>query len=230
MITIDYFSDVLCVWAYAGQIRLDELQQEFAGEILVRQRFLGLFADTGTRIGEAWQEKGGFDGFGAHMQELATRWEHVKLHQGVWTDCRPTSSTTSHVFLKAASLCLGLEHADADADPDARSRLDRLVAGVRTAFFEEARDVSRLSVLTDLLGAVGLSVSSVEAMIDNGEAYAALHRDGQLAKQHGVLGSPTYVFNEGRQLLYGNVGYRIIASNLRELMSSVHVEGEPSWC
>ena len=25
MITIDYFSDVLCIWAYGGQIRLETL-------------------------------------------------------------------------------------------------------------------------------------------------------------------------------------------------------------
>ena len=67
-------------------------------------------------------------------------------------------------------------------------------------------------------------------MIENGEAYAALHRDERLLKADGVVGSPTYVFNDGRQLLYGNVGYRIIASNLRELMSAHRVEGEPSWC
>ena len=107
---------------------------------------------------------------------------------------------------------------------------DRLVAQTRTEFFEQAKDVSKLSVLLELLGATGIQAGAVTKMIENGEAYAALHRDEQLAKAYGVLGSPTYVFNEGRQLLYGNVGYRIIASNLRELMSSHPVEGEPSWC
>ena len=28
MITIDYFSDLLCVWAYGGQVRLDALQRD----------------------------------------------------------------------------------------------------------------------------------------------------------------------------------------------------------
>jgi hypothetical protein len=31
-------------------------------------------------------------------------------------------------------------------------------------------------------------------------------------------------------MLYGNVGYRIIESNIRELLSRPGVEGEPSWC
>lgn len=230
VITIDYFSDILCVWAYGGQIRLDELQREFAGEILVRQRFMPLFADTRTRIGEGWKDKGGFDGFGQHMQEVCAQWEHTRLHSGAWTDCQPTSCTTSHVFLKAVSLCLGLEQATDDPMPEARGLFDRLTAQTRTAFFEQAKDVSSLPVLLELLGPTGISAGPVMEAIGNGQAYAALHRDEQLLKTYGVLGSPTYVFNEGRQLLYGNVGYRIIASNLRELMSSHPVEGEPSWC
>jgi len=230
VITIDYFSDVLCVWAYGGQIRLDELQQEFAGELLVRQRFLPLFADTRTRIGEGWKDKGGFDAFGRQMQEVCSQWEHTRLHAGVWNDCRPTSSTTSHVFLKAVSLCLGLEQAEDDPNPEVRTVFDRLVVQTRTDFFEQAKDISSLPVLLELLGPTGIPTDSVMEVIGNGEAYAALHRDEQLLKTYGVLGSPTYVFNEGRQLLYGNVGYRIIASNLRELMSSHPVEGEPSWC
>jgi predicted DsbA family dithiol-disulfide isomerase len=230
VITIDYFSDALCVWAYGGQVRLDELEQEFAGEILVRQRFMPLFADTRTRIGEGWTDKGGFDGFGRHMQEVCAQWEHTRLHPGVWTDCRPTSCTTAHVFLKAASLCLGLGQAGGGPDPETRSVFDQLVKQTRAEFFERAKDVSSLHILLELLRPTGILVDSVMEMIENGEAYAALHRDEQLAKTYGVLGSPTYVFNEGRQLLYGNVGYRIIASNLRELMSSHPVEGEPSWC
>ena len=230
MITIDYFSDVLCVWAYGGQIRLDELQQEFAGDLLVRQRFLPLFADTRTRIGEGWKDKGGFEAFGRQMQEVCSQWEHTRLHAGVWNDCRPTSSTTSHVFLKAVSLCLGLEQAEDDPNPEVRTVFDRLVVQTRTDFFEQAKDISSLPVLLELLGPTGIPTDSVMEVIGNGEAYAALHRDEQLLKTYGVLGSPTYVFNEGRQLLYGNVGYRIIASNLRELMSSHPVEGEPSWC
>jgi len=230
VITIDYFSDVLCVWAYGGQVRLDELQQEFAGEILVRQRFMPLFADTHTRIGEGWKDKGGFKGFGRHMQEVCAQWEHTRLHPGAWGDCNPTSCTTPHVFLKAVSLCLGIEQAGDEAHPESRALFDRLVAQTRIGFFEQAQDVSRLSVLLDLLHQTEIQTDAVMEMIENGAAYAALHRDEQLAKDYGVLGSPTYVFNEGRQLLYGNVGYRIIASNLRELMSSHPVEGEPSWC
>lgn len=230
VITIDYFSDLLCVWAYGGQVRLDTLQQTFGDRLRVRHRFVPLFADTATRIGAGWQDRGGFEGFGSHMGDVCAQWEHTAPDARVWTDCRPRSCTTAHVFLKAAALCLGVVDDAAAADGEITARYDRLVARTRTAFFEQARDIGELSVLLDLLEAGDPPPASVRAQIENGAAYAMLHRDEQLSREHGVLGSPTYVFNEGRQLLYGNVGYRIIESNVRELLSRPHVVGEPSWC
>ena len=42
-----------------------------------------------------------------------------------------------------------------------------------------------------------------------------------------IPGSPTLVFNEGRPLLYGNVGYRIVESDVRELLRNP-LQGEAS--
>ncbi len=230
MITIDYFSDVLCIWAYGGQVRLDELQREFAGDVLVRHHFMGLFADTQGRIAEGWKDEGGFEGFAAHMQEVCEQWDHVQPSPDVWRGCRPVSCTTAHVFLKAVALCLGLEQDDGTVDTATRVRFDRLVGTVRAAFFAHGQDIARRDVLLGLLGDGDPTAQQVAKRIDDGEAYAALHRDHELAKQYGVLGSPTYVFNEGRQLLYGNVGYRIIESNMRELLTAEPAQGLPSWC
>jgi predicted DsbA family dithiol-disulfide isomerase len=228
MITIDYFSDVLCVWAYGGQVRLDELEQEFGDRVLIRHRFMSLFADTRTRIGEGWQEQGGFSGFGQHMQEVCAQWPHTHLHADAWVACRPRTCTTAHVFLKAVGLLLELE---GDAANCATAALfNGLVARTRQAFFEQGRDIGRLDELLPLLGDDLPAPQQVRVCIDNGEAFAALQRDEDARKAYGVVGSPTYVFNEGRQLLYGNVGYRIIEANIRELMSSSEIPGAPSWC
>jgi predicted DsbA family dithiol-disulfide isomerase len=224
-LTIDYFSDVLCVWAYGGQVRLDELCREFGDRILVRHRFMPLFADTEARIGEGWAEQGGFEGFGEHMREVCGQWPHVCLHDDVWTRCRPASCTTAHVFLRAAGLCMDLERDEAE-----RGAFDALVTRTRNAFFERAVDIGCVDSLMPLLEGCDLAPERIRERIDDGTAYAALQRDIELAKSVGVIGSPTYVFNEGRQLLYGNVGYRIIETNVRELLAGKHVDGEPSWC
>jgi predicted DsbA family dithiol-disulfide isomerase len=231
VITIDYFSDLLCIWAYGGQIRLETLQRAFPGQLLVRQRFLSLFADTETRIGEGWRDQGSFDGFGRHMREVCEQWDHTHLADDVWSRCRPRSCVIPHVFLKAVGLTLGLDAEEAHDDPR-RQQFDALVNRVREAFFEQARDIGEMRVLAEVLreSASDIDVDSVMARIENGEAHAALHRDQELAKGYGVLGSPTFVFNEGRQLLYGNVGYRIIEANVQELLVAHPIRGEPSWC
>lgn len=230
VVTIDYFSDVLCVWAYGGQARLDEVRNDFGNRVVVRHRFMPLFADTATRIGDGWRDQGGFAGFHEHARELCERWGHVALSPSVWNRCRPTSCVTAHVFLKAVAITLGLDQTTADSDPAVVDFYEKLVADTRTAFFAHGHDISNLEALLDLLHEGPIPIDDVLQRMSDGEAYAALHCDEQLAKTYGVLGSPTYVFNEGRQLLYGNVGYRIIEANLRELLSPDHVEGEPNWC
>lgn len=57
---------------------------------------------------------------------------------------------------------------------------------------------------------------------------ASLSRDQQSARDLGVKGSPTWVLNEGRQTLSGNVGYRILNANIEELLK--HPGAEASWC
>jgi len=229
MITIDYFSDVLCVWAYGGQARLDEVRSAHGEQVLIRHRFMSLFADTENRIGGAWRDKGGFAAFAQHTREVCRQWPHVTVAEDAWSACRPVSCTTAHVFLKAVEHCLALDRSDQPVTA-ARTAFESLIADVRDAFFAQGRDVAELPVLLSLLPDNGPNPSAVRELIDNGVAFAALHHDQKTAEQYGVLGSPTYVFNEGRQLLYGNVGYRIIDANLRELLSTPTANGQPSWC
>jgi len=45
----------------------------------------------------------------------------------------------------------------------------------------------------------------------------------------GVRGSPTLLLNQGRQKLYGNVGYGVIEATIQELLREPDA-GEVSWC
>lgn len=75
---------------------------------------------------------------------------------------------------------------------------------------------------------LGLPIAAIQAQIDSGEAYAQLSKDFDLVKEYSVTVSPTLIFNEGRQRLNGNVGYRVIEANIRELLHNP--PGEASWC
>ncbi|MDH4282450.1 MAG: DsbA family protein, partial [Myxococcales bacterium] len=62
-VQISYVSDVLCIWAYIAEARLDELRKEFGASIELEYRFIPIFGATRHRIGEGWKNRGGYAGF-----------------------------------------------------------------------------------------------------------------------------------------------------------------------
>lgn len=48
-------------------------------------------------------------------------------------------------------------------------------------------------------------------------------------KREPLDGSPTFVLNDGRQKLFGNVAFRIIEANIREMLQAPN-ETQASWC
>ena len=44
-----------------------------------------------------------------------------------------------------------------------------------------------------------------------------------------LQGSPSFVLNDGRQKLYGNVGFRILEANIQELLRPP-TPTQASWC
>ena len=215
---IIYFSDLLCIWAYAAQARVDEVKARFAGDVAFDYRFCGIFGDTADRIGEGWKAKGGYAGFNAHIRDVADRFDHIEVDPDIWLTVRPASSMSAHFFLKAVALADSAENA-----------VERVAWALRLAFFRDGRDIATRAVQTDVAAELGLPVDAIQQSIDSGAAHAALCGDGALEQKLGIEGSPTFVLNEGRQKLYGNVGYRVIEANLRELLRAPDLS-EASWC
>ncbi len=76
--------------------------------------------------------------------------------------------------------------------------------------------------------ATGIDMDKLQQMMASGRAHAVLAADILASRDGGVRSSPTLVLNEGRQTLSGNVGYRVIEANIRELL---HNPGQQqSWC
>jgi predicted DsbA family dithiol-disulfide isomerase len=220
-ITLDYFTDILCIWAYVAQIRLDELNSEFDQKIHVNEHFITLFGNTEKRFGEGWKEKGGFKGFNQHVLNVAKGFPHLKINPNIWLTCRPTSSANSHLYLKAIQL-LVKEKAINTSD------FQDMTWHIRKAFFQDAKDISQISVLTELAEELLLPVDLIQEKINNGSAIAALCEDMEMRDKYKLEGSPTYLLDNGRQKLYGNVGYRVLEANVQELIE--RPEGIASWC
>jgi hypothetical protein len=62
-----------------------------------------------------------------------------------------------------------------------------------------------------------------------GAAFARLAGDYQDADKIRIEGSPSFVLNERRQKLYGNVGFHLIEANIQELLLAPRTD-EASWC
>ena len=186
IIEISYFSDVLCVWAYISEVRIDAIKEKFGEAVRIEHHFCSVFGDTATKVNTMWKEKGGYAGFNAHLRQAATKFPHVEVHPDLWLSTRPATSMSAHLFLKAVQLGEG----DLAARKQPPGTFDRAHSGA---------------------------------------AFAALAADHQEAERLRIEGSPSLVLNQGRQKLYGNIGFWLIEANVQSLMRTP-ASDDASWC
>ncbi len=138
---------------------------------------------------------------------------------------------TAHIFLKAISL-IESEDTTAEFAPKpgpSESLSGRADRAVRQAFFAQGEDISNWHVLGTLANKLGVDEMRLIEKLQSSEAIAALAADTSLAQANSVTVSPTYLMNEGRQKLTGNVGYRVLEANVEELLRAPKAS-EASWC
>ncbi len=228
-ISIAHFSDMLCIWAYIAQIRVDELKSEFGPPIDLQYHFLPVFGGVEEMMEKNWSSRGGIEAYNKHVLNMSSRFDHIQVHPDIWLKNTPTSSIGCHLFLKALQLLEADEEIDPSVNPDNNKTLfEQFVWNVRLAFFRDLKDISHIDTLLQIAEDMDLPVHKIQQKINTGLAYAALDQDHDLQQSYNVTGSPTLVFNEGRQIIYGNVGYRVIEANIRELLSTPGHQA--SWC
>lgn len=220
-VRIMHFSDALCVWAYVAEVRCDELLSRFPGQVSLDCHYLQVFGDVRTKIIDGWKDRGGVEGYAAHVRSVAEGFPHVEVHPEVWLRNTPTSSLPAHLLLCGVR---ALEQTGQVAPGLAR----QAAWAVREAFFRDGEDISRFAVLIETAERSGVPAAKIEPLLADGRAHAALSTDLDSMRSLDIRASPTLLFNEARQRLTGNVGYRIIEANVRELLENP--KGESSWC
>ena len=213
---IDYYTDILCVWAWIAQRRIDELNRTLQDRIELQYQYIDVFGDVPAKMDTQWKPKGGYDGFAEHVRNSASAFEDAGINPAIWTEVRPHTSANAHLVLKAVQLA-----------HDETTAID-MALKFRKAFFVEAIDIGRLDVLFGLVEENDLSVANIRNRIDDGTAMASLMHDYQKSRLQNIKGSPSFVLDGGRQILYGNVGYRVLLANIEELLKNP--EDEASWC
>jgi predicted DsbA family dithiol-disulfide isomerase len=219
---IVYFSDVLCVWAFFAELRLAEVRRAFGEQVEFEYRFCPVFGDVPGKIAAAWRSRGGYEGFGDHVRHAAQAFPELTLHPDLWRNVRPASSASPHLYLKAVQLAEN----EGKYSP---GTFERALVLMREAFFVRGFDIARREVQRDVGAEAGAAGAHVQDYLEDGRAHAALSADYKDAESLGVKGSPTMILNEGRQKLFGNVGYRIIEANIQELLRDPNPD-QASWC
>lgn len=213
---IDYYTDILCIWAWVAQRRIEELNEELGQQIHLNYHYMDVFGDVPTKMGVQWEGNGHYEGYARHVMESVASFENAPVNSKVWSEVRPVSSANAHLILKAVEAVYSREQSIAS---------DLML---RRAFFMDAKDIGNMQVTCGLLESQGLDAGLIRQCIMTGEAMAALMCDYQKAKRLNIKGSPSYVIDGGRQTLYGNVGYRVIRANIEELLKQPSEEA--SWC
>ena len=228
VVHISYFSDTLCIWAYAAQARIDAVKEKFGDAVRFDSRFCSVFGDTAHKITSTWRDKGEYAGFNAHLRNVALQFPHIEVHPDIWLTTRPPTSTSAHLFMIAVQQWQREREKDGEGY-SATSIFDKLMWTFRCAFFRDCRDIARWDVQCGLAEALGVDINAIEKRIHDGTAFAGLATDYQDADKMHIEGSPSLVLNEGRQKLYGNVGFRIIEANIQELLRAPAGD-QASWC
>jgi predicted DsbA family dithiol-disulfide isomerase len=228
-LNIDYYTDVLCIWAYIAQIKVDQIKEEFGSKVNLRYRFLPLFGNTAVRIGEGWKDQGGFAGYGAHVLKVAQPCSYVQVHTEIWSRNPPASCLQAHLYIK------GIESLESSGriSPEPRSEYRGRTASqefawrLRQGFFRDLLDVGNADVLREVARGQGLPTDEIALEIDSGRAFAGLALDIEDKERLKLDGSPTFVLNDGRQKLYGNLGCDVVTANIRGLLD--RDPGLPVW-
>lgn len=189
-----------------------------------------VFPDAWTKIEHKWGSRGGFEGFNQHINDVAQQFSHIEVHERLWLETRPRTSASAHLFLKAIETIERGQHGERLQGLPYQERISTRAAwALRRAFFASARDISDWHVHSEIADELGLNYEGVQEKIRSSEAVAQLAVDYNQSQAHGVEGSPTFIMNNGRQKLFGNVGYRLLEANVRELLRNSS-ESEASWC
>ena len=226
-VEITYFSDVLCVWAYISQARIDAVKEKFGDAVRIKDRFCSVFGDTARKVTSTWGDRAGYAEFNSHLRQVSERFPHIEIHPEVWLKTRPSTSASAHLFMTAVQQWE--RQFGATGGQSTPSIFDQVMWSFRCAFFRDCRDISHWDTQCEIAEALGANIKAIEECIHGGAAFARLAGDYQDADKMQIEGSPSFVLNEGRQKLYGNVGFRLMEANIHELLRAPSAD-EASWC
>lgn len=201
-----------------SQPKLDRIVEEFGDRIEVVHHIVPVFGSVPWRLREGAWAKGGVEGRVEVTRRIAVEHQREDIRGTCWHQDCPASSWSPGVAVKAVS---ALEAKELAPRGSAAEYLRRL----RERFFVDEQNVARRAVQLHLAEEQRLDRAALERELDDGSALAALWEDYQRKEELRIKGSPTYVFDGGRAMLYGSFPFGILRATVEELVRGATTGG-----
>ena len=208
-LAFSYWSDPLCIWALVAQSKLDRLLGEVGDRVRVDYRVVPVFGSVPWRFSAGPWSKEGVEGRVAATRKIAAEGGRADVSGECWRKAMPATSWSPAAAIKAVF-----------ALDEGRGELEgpRYQRALRERFFVAEQDIARRRIQLEVAEELGLPRAELEARLDDGSALAAVWEDHAEKERLHIQGSPTYVFDGGRAMLYGNFEERILRSTIEELL------------
>ena len=214
-VEFSYWSDPLCVWALVAQEKLDRVLSDLGSQLLVDYRIVPVFGSIPWRFTRGPWAAEGIAGRVAATRRIAERAGRTDVTGECWRTAQPASSWAPASAIKAV---FAME-ARAECPAGSGARYQRTL---RERFFVADENIALRGVQLVVAEAQGLPRAPIERQLDDGTALAAVWEDHLEKERLKIQGSPTYVFDGGRAMLYGNFEYGMLRSTVEELVRGIH--------
>ncbi len=204
-----YWSDPLCIWALVAQQKLDRVLADLGARVRVDYRIVPVFGSVPWRFAQGPWAKDGVDGRVLTTRKIAEQAGRMDVSGECWRRAMPASSWAPAAAIKAVF---------ASDDGHREDVGPTYQCALRERFFVGESNISLRSVQLEVAEELGLAREAIERRLDDGSALAAVCEDHAEKERLGLQGSPTYVFDGGRAMLYGNFDYGILRSTVEELV------------
>lgn len=206
------WSDPLCIWALVAEQKLDRVLAELGEHIRVDYRVVPVFGSVAWRFTDGPWAKDGVEGRVLATRKIAEQGGRADVSGECWRRATPSSSWAPAMAIKAV-FALGDGRGD-EVGPIYQRAL-------RERFFVGEANIALRSVQLEVAEELALPRGPIEQRLDDGSALAAVCEDHAEKERLRIQGSPTYVFDGGRAMLYGNFDFGILRSTVEALVRGV---------
>ena len=217
-IPFTYWSDPLCVWALVAQPRLDALLRDYGAWLAAEYRVVPVFGSVRERLRAGPWAREGLEGRVVATRRIAEQAGRTDVSGECWRRATPATSWAPAAASKAVSAAVVAGEVPAEVAP-------RYTVALREAFFVSERNPALRSVQLEVAEALGVPRAAVEARLDDGSALAAVWEDHAERERLKLQGSPTFVFDGGRAMLYGNFPSGLLHGTVDQLLQGLYPGG-----